>query len=285
MSDRVVLSGPDGLAKPNSFLFSGGEVQVQLPYKPGGDIDVIARIQDSDTLIELLLVTEVVKRYQTRNSQLKLFIPYFPYARQDRVMNSFEAFSLKVIAKLINDLEYDQVFIVDPHSDVTPALINNVQVIDQLEVFTSRFSRLQSFCKEHKPVIIAPDAGAVKKASKIAVQYGLELIVASKLRDTKTGEILRSTLNLHHEKQLLNKSVLIVDDICDGGRTFVELAKTIKPYLPAEILLYVTHGIFSKGLDVFSGLISKVYTTDSFISKNIEKIPADVDLIIAPLGV
>jgi ribose-phosphate pyrophosphokinase len=56
-----------------------------------------------------------------------------------------------------------------------------------------------------------------------------------------------------------NKRFLIVDDICDGGRTFTELAKVLKKWTDMPVDLYVTHGIFSKGMSVFDGLIDNIY--------------------------
>ena len=56
----------------------------------------------------------------------------------------------------------------------------------------------------------------------------------------------------------------MVDDIFDGGRTFVELAKLILPMEPERLELYVTHGIFSKGYDEITQYYDRIYTTNSF---------------------
>ncbi|MEI8631794.1 phosphoribosyltransferase family protein [Vibrio sp. PP-XX7] len=88
------------------------------------------------------------------------------------------------------------------------------------------------------------------------------MIQAQKLRNLKTGEIIKTEVL----GDVKGKKVLIADDICDGGRTFVELAKVLKSEGATEISLFVTHGIFSKGFEVFAGLIDVIYTTDSFKS-------------------
>jgi len=101
----------------------------------------------------------------------------------------------------------------------------------------------------------------------VAQYLDVGVIDASKVRDVKTGEILYTSVN-YQEGGLKGKNVLIVDDICDGGRTFIELARVLENYNEANSVdLYVTHGIFSKGLGVFDGLIDKIYTPNSWIEE------------------
>ena len=213
--------------------------------------------------MKLLLVDELLARLH-RGGRRTLVIPYFPYARQDRVMQPCEAFSLKAVARLINGLGFDEVVTCDPHSDVTPALVENIRVIPQERLIAVPPEMLKTF----RPVIVAPDAGAAKKASRVAQGFGLSMVTASKVRDVQTGQITRT--ELQSSAALAGVDVLIVDDICDGGRTFIELAKALRERGAARVFLYVTHGIFSQGLGVFEGLIDGVFTTDSFQSRDVE---------------
>ena len=111
--------------------------------------------------------------------------------------------------------------------------------------------------------IIAPDNGAVKKASKIAEKFKLPLITCLKERDLATGHITKYRILDSIEKP---GKALIVDDICDGGATFNILAKSLKEDTPVtEISLYVTHGIFSKGLDKLFENIDNIYSYHPWI--------------------
>ena len=65
-------------------------------------------------------------------------------------------------------------------------------------------------------------------------------------------------------ESLEGRTAIITDDICDGGYTFIKVAEQLKAKGASKVILFVTHGIFSKGLDVFEGLIDHVYTTTSF---------------------
>lgn len=251
-----------------SFAFPGGELQVQIPGLPerlAGDISVLARLQSAADLIRLLLTTEILHR--SHCGAKRLVIPYFPYARQDRVMQPGEAFSLKAVVRLLNDLGNDEVVVCDPHSDVTAALVENIRVVPQVEL-VAWHPALPDLFRDSSPVIVSPDAGAAKKAFAVARHFGRPLVTASKVRDAKTGEITDTRLDASYVTG--DWTALIVDDICDGGRTFVELAKVLRQHGATRVYLYVTHGIFSKGLGVFDGLIDAVYTTDSFLSPDVE---------------
>jgi ribose-phosphate pyrophosphokinase len=109
-------------------------------------------------------------------------------------------------------------------------------------------------------VIIAPDKGAVPRAEVAARFIGShEVKYATKVRNPENGEILRTEIQ---DGDYKGKNLLIVDDICDGGRTFIELAKVLREHNPSRIDLYITHGIFSKGFEVFEGLIDHFYVAN-----------------------
>lgn len=192
-----------------------------------------ADLSSSDDLILLVLMADYFKC----EKELKLF--YTPYARQDRQTSLQEPFSFKTIAKLINSCDFSCVTVYDPHSDVMPALIENCVVRKRVDLVPKI---------EENYIIVSPDAGAMKANNEIAKKWGLRHIVATKVIDVKTGEI--TATQIHTDIDLRNQELLVLDNICDGGRTFIELAKVLKTYNPKNINLYVTVGIYSKGVEV-----------------------------------
>ena len=165
------------------------------------------------------------------------------------------------MASFINNLEFAKVTIWDAHSEVSPALLNRVVNVPQIKLL-ERCDELSQRLSTGELTLISPDAGASKKTIKIAETFNgePEVIQAQKMRNLKTGEIIKTEILGDVE----GKKVLIADDICDGGRTFIELAKVLRSKGAVEVSLFITHGIFSKGLEVFEGLIDAIYTTDSF---------------------
>lgn len=248
------------------FLFPGGEVGVRLteesfilrgikaPYQT-----IVARINDSNDVMRLVMLTDALRRIDS--TPIRLFMPYTPYARQDRACNPGESFSLKAFANLINGLTYEKVTVVDPHSDVVAAVFDRLEVFTQFDVI----NRFDAFIRAVKPgaLFVAPDAGANKKTSVLANYFGhTEFIRADKLRDLTNGNIKETIV---YAEDLSGKTVIIADDIGDGMRTFIELAKVLKAKGAAKVILYITHGIYSKGASVlYEGGIDEVYTTNSY---------------------
>lgn len=236
------------------FNFPAGEVGVEIQYHARANdvekVELIAHLKNADDVISLLLVSDAVDRKYT-NAKKELKLNYVPYGRQDRICNEGESLSISVFANLINSCNFSRVVIADPHSDVTSALIKNVDVKESFEIL--KHKDLSSY------YIVAPDAGAYKKAHKWA-QYknALGVITANKVRNVQTGKI--ESVKVDQDVSGLN--LFVVDDICEGGRTFTELAPCLKGANNLE--LYVTHGIFSKGVKELTECYDKIYTTNSY---------------------
>jgi len=250
------------------FTFSGGEEHIRFnPQDFVGvtRVEIFERLSNSSKLVKLMVAIDALRRLSNELFSIELVIPYFPYARQDRVCVEGEALGAAVMASFINNLALAKVTIWDAHSDVSPALLNRVINVPQIDLL-ERCEALCTRLSRGELTLISPDAGASKKTLKISERFNgePEVIQAQKLRNLKTGEILKTDIL----GDVAGKDVLIADDICDGGRTFIELAKVLKAQGANEISLFITHGIFSKGLDVFDGLIDTIYTTDSFKPAN-----------------
>lgn len=254
------------IEKINFVHFSGGEVHLNakdffagVPEHEQAENDIVwSPIHDSTDLMELLILTDAYKRHYMRVP--KVCIPYIPYARQDRVANDGEALSIKVFADIINAQNYPCVYVMDPHSDVSMALLNNVKVIKNVDDSYLK-EVIPNYCEKFY-VVLAPDAGSYKRLGKVIKE--VPLIYATKQRDTKTGAL--SNVEIHTGGlDLGDRTILVVDDICDGGGTFILLAQALrKAGIHNDLELYVTHGIFSKGTDELYKYYYPIYTTNSF---------------------
>ena len=117
-----------------------------------------------------------------------------------------------------------------------------------------------------KFILIAPDGGSLKKIYKLAEQIGYkgDIITCNKERDTQ-GNLTKTVVPLN-TKLHADKDFIIVDDICDGGRTFTNIADNIKQngYIKNKIYLVVTHGIFSAGFEELTKYFDGIYCTNSY---------------------
>ena len=247
-----------------TFKFSGGEVHVKLnnkiEYSTIEHVVMSHRVRNTDDLMLIMLAHDALKIKGVKN--MSLCIPYLPYARQDRLCDSGESFSLKIFTNLINSMNFETVWILDPHSFVTPALINNCRVINNDMLVMNTLLEITNGQPIH---IISPDSGANKKihevVSKINPALFSGVIACDKIRDTKTGALTGFKV---FADDLEKQDCLIVDDICDGGGTFNGLATELKNKNAGDLYLYVSHGIFSKGFEDLQKNFKKIYTTNSF---------------------
>ncbi len=218
--------------------------------------------------IELIIcANQALKELGAKN--VELYVPYFLGARSDRKFEKGQTNYLKnVICPIINSQGFSKVIVMDPHSDVLEACLTNYMKIDNFRLVNFALSDIGG--DSSQIAIVSPDGGALKKIYDVAKEFDItNVVTASKVRDIKTGNIIRTqlpTMNLEGIEHLI-----VIDDICDGGRTFIELAKAIKEITEIPIYLIVTHGIFSAGFDELEKYFETIYTTDSIHSDIAEK--------------
>jgi len=258
--------GPDVELNYKYFTFSGGEVSIKLDvgnyrfFESKAPVKLIARIQNSNDFFALANIKNALEELGEKDIQL--FIPYLSYSRQDRCCAAGESFSLKVFADLLNSLNFTKITTLDCHSDVGPAVIDNIKNIKQLDVI-AKTPINEYFCQQKNLIFVSPDVGANKKTSELAKYFMHEKFIrADKLRDLNTGKILETIV---YADDLSGCTVAICDDLIDGGFTFTELARVLKSKGAEKIILYTTHAIFSKGVvPLFESGINEIVVTNSF---------------------
>lgn len=244
-----------------SFTFSGGEPHIKINPSLAVEnaVAVTHRINSFNDFGLLCMAVDALKRMDAVLDTL--YIPYFPAARQDRLMINGEPLSVKVYADIINAFGFKKVMVFDAHSEVTPALLNNCLPITNYYFIKQVIDEIGTNLK-----LISPDGGALKKIYKLSeVLGGIDVVECSKSRDVKTGKLKEFKV---YDDDLAGNDCIIVDDICDGGGTFLGLAEELKKKNAGNLYLAVSHGIFSKGFDELDKVFEKIFCTNSV--KNIE---------------
>lgn len=225
--------------------------EIQMGFKD--DKNRITLFYESDAdLFQLLFLKKAVW------FPVELHIPYFPYSRMDRKNDDY-SFTLTALSKYLNLLEFSKVFVYEPHSDVTPALLNHCTTVSVMEKLLSK----TDFNPE-LDYVLYPDAGAQKKYSDV-IKAPHELI-GFKKRDFTTGKITELKVLEPSGVRALNARVFIIDDLCSKGGTFVMAADKLREMGFSEINLVVAHceKTIMDG-KIFSNWdkIQNVYTTNS----------------------
>jgi ribose-phosphate pyrophosphokinase len=216
------------------------------------------------SLIKLMLVTKQLK-HSFPNMSLSLKILYMPYSRMDRDIEGTSNCSLRYIGEFIQSLGFDEITVLDPHSDLTLAYLGTNS--RYVYPFIQQDLQKESISPENY-IIMFPDAGAQKRYGSMELFKAYQQIVGFKERDFKTGNI--TNFKLVGSLLVTDYNVLIVDDLCSKGTTFLFAANSLKEYGFKNISLLVTHcedTIFNGELLKDSSPINTIYTTNTVLTK------------------
>lgn len=248
--------------------FPDGTLLMKQEYSKAR-LDVIDwRFQNNEELVALIFLTKHLRDSGAEHIDLRMW--YIPNARQDRVKKPEDIFTLKYFAQVINSLKFDKVFVLDPHSSVSEALFDNLYRGTPEMLIADVYKKISErvVCDE-ETVMFYPDEGAMKRYSgMISKPYAFGI----KERDWSSGQI--KGLSVFGEDVVKGRNVLIVDDISSRGGTFYYSAKKLKEIGAKRIFLFVSHceNTILEGEVLTSGLIERVYTTDSLFTAEHEKI-------------
>lgn len=282
MSERntYYISIPQDQGKKyESFRYPGGELQVRLlpdqleTIRGTVNAHVTAHIQNGD-IMELALLTDALGNIEDHHwHYAHLHLPYLPYGRADRRFVEGDSFGLSAFGYMLSALMYDKVTTVDVHSRVAADHITNFENYPP-EIYINRAANdIQKEYPENSDLtILLPDQGA----SRYKLDFiGLPIVQGNKVRDAGTGKLSGFVV-----PKIKTRNVLIVDDICDGGGTFVGLANAFPKGSPYRLFLYVTHGLFSKGYTNLFEHFTKIYTTDSILNRPHPADPEDTGRLV-----
>ncbi len=252
--------------KYETSKFPDGQQQLKIVAypTPSTEVDGVQIKTRLNSFLDLeLIICTVSSLREAGIKSIHLYAPYFLGSRSDRKFELGSNNYLKdVICPIINNLHFDSVTVLDPHSDILEACLNNFKKINNYKFVEWAFEQMTPCPDFDNTVLLSPDAGALKKIYKASdfILFRGDVVACSKARDEK-GNLTNTVVpEIHFEK-----NHVIIDDICDGGATFINIAKEIKK-LPTtgKLYLVVTHGIFSKGFGELQQYFDKVYTTNSY---------------------
>lgn len=223
--------------------------------------------ENNEEMIAVMFLTNHIRRIGVH--KINLVMPYIPNARQDRVKNQKDVFTLKYFADFINNLCFNKVIVLDPHSAVSEALINNIEIESPKPYIENVIDNIKKEIKDEPLIAFYPDEGAMKRYSGM---LEMPYVFGIKKRDWETGKI--QGLDVAGAEDLIKDSnIIIVDDISSRGGTFYFSAKKLKELGAKNIYLYISHceSTIFDGEIFKSGLINKVYTTNSIFTDKVKE--------------
>ena len=244
--------------------FPNGEMKIAPLGLNGNNFYVELIFESNEDLITLMFVKSYLDdKYFYPN--VTLHMAYIPYERMDRQTKN-QMFTSKYFGNFINSLNFSYICVIDPHSNVSTAVLNKVKEFS-ITYYINSISR-----RKNIDYIFYPDNGAKKKYVEILEDVKIPYFYGDKHRDLNTGKI--TDYNVFNAPDLSGKAVLIVDDLCVKGYTTLFAAKKLKELGAKEVYFYCSHcepAIFDGEL-LNTDYVDKIYTTNSMIREKHPKI-------------
>lgn len=235
-------------------LFSDQTRQVWKVPEEAFNVGGASVVWDFEQESEFMQLAQLKTLLDKRSIPATLLMKYLPYGRQDKDVSNETTFGLVTFSNLLNSLKFTEVIAIDPHSQAPYELIKNftsIQPYTAVELAT-QMTETTTYCY--------PDKGAVSKYTKL---FHHPYVYGDKVRNQSTGVIESMKL----VGQVKGDNVLIVDDLCDAGGTFCWMASLLYEAGAKDVNLYVSHGIFSKGLKPLrDAKINRIFTKDGEVS-------------------
>ncbi|AWX42981.1 ribose-phosphate pyrophosphokinase [Metamycoplasma cloacale] len=210
----------------------------------------------NDNLMALLIFIDSLKRASAK--RINVVLTYYGYARQDRKVSGRQPISSKLVADLLTVAGATKVITIDLHNPSIQGFFNIP--LDDLRgqfIFSNELRK-----REDKFVIVSPDHGGAVRARQLSelLHNNEEIAVIDKRR---TGPNQSEIMGLLGD--VSNKNVVIYDDIIDTGGTILNAARVLKQYGAKKIIIAATHGLFSRGFEMFENeeIVDEVIITNS----------------------
>lgn len=230
-------------------------------------VEIICRICNSDDLFLLMQLSDILNR-QCVTVEL-ITVSYLMTMRCDRLFSFEEAYSLQIVANVINSFNAQAVILIEPHSDKSMFLINSS---------VPRYLSLNLVPNSSNTIFCFPDKGAYTRYSN-KLYSKFKPIICSKVRNEFDGSLLEFNIEDKGDYKE-GMSICVVDDLCDGGGTFIGIGNLLREKLnPENLILNITHAIQKQGLEKVANVYDEVNITNSYKDWQNEKLPINVNVL------
>lgn len=259
------------------------KIGIDKLYLYEGCVTIRWRYENDEECMTLWYVVNHIRAHKNINFPINLFLLYIPNARMDRVKKNDEVFTLKYFAQFINSMNFNCVYVLDPHSYVSEALFDRIYKKNLSFDYIWRWFEEKDKIDLENVMVYFPDDGAYKRYKDIFTENNI--LYGKKNRDWNTGKILGLTVHNKDGNEvpnylLENKTVLMIDDIISYGGTLAYSADKLHELGASHIYAYGTHtensvldeekGTLIKRLN--NGIVDRLFTTDSLYTGNHPKI-------------
>lgn len=227
-------------------LFANGEINVKILESIRGDDLFIIQptcgngvINVNQAVMELLLIIHTLKLSSAK--RVIAVIPHYGYARQDRKHSARVPISASAVARMITELGVSGIVTMDLHCGQIQGFFHGCPVADLSATSEfARYAKTKAF-DINNLAVVAPDAGAVNRARRMADCLGAGRIVTILKRRVEANQV--DSMQLVGEVD--GCTCIIVDDMIDTAGTLCKAAEVLTENGAKEVHAWTTHGIFT----------------------------------------
>src|SRR6266705_5860721 len=220
--------------------FANGEIYARFQESVRGtDAFVIQTHAEpvNERIMEQLIMIDALKRASAK--RISAVVPFYGYARQDRKGRSREPITARLVADLFRVAGADRIITMDLHSGQIQGFFDGP--VDHLTALPV----LADYIRENEQgelVVVAPDAGRVKSAEKLAGMLGQPLAFLHKRRSREVA----NQVEVHEVVgEVAGRHCVMIDDMIDTAGTIVKGAEVLVANGAERVTAAATHGIFS----------------------------------------
>lgn len=231
------------------------------PIITGTTVTVFWQFENESEFLGIIQLGELLKNLK---NTVELRMDNLIYSRQDKAVTNDLTFALYPFLKCVN-LFYDKLATVDAHNPnaIKDMFLNYTNIIPNY--------RINAILKESQSDLVCfPDKGASKRGYSYDEEWYGAPVILDKDRDQETGNIKGLKFATKFKPDLTGYKICIIDDLCDGGGTFIAAAKLLKEQGAKAVYLYTTHGIYSKGKEIlFANGIDRVFNYNGEVKSDL----------------
>ncbi len=280
------------LGKGEIVRFDNSEVRVAIKERVKDDICIVIQPTSNPTdthLMELFFFADALKRNGAK--EIIAFIPYFGYARQNREHSPGEAVSANVVIRFLETIGFNAVYTINLHDEGTEGIFSitfkNINAFNYLgDKIKHYFKSIGLKVDDQLMIVVSPDQGGVERAQLFAEHFfqkkDVDIAVIEKKRNLEKIHQSKA-LNLYGDVE--NKICIIVDDIITSGGTLVHAADFCLKKGGKKVFACIVHHDFSPSAKevLFKSKIEKIFTTNTILLREEQKISQLEEISIAPL--
>lgn len=293
MSDKILVHGKDDSVLAQKVAELAGLPITELEITSFADTEQRVRVSEDvgdktvfvlfsvcppvdEHLMELCLIADALRGMDAK--RIVAVLPYLGYMRQDKSHREGEAISARIVARMVEAAGFDKVITIDMHSDASAGFFNiPVNHVFAFPVFAEALSH-----EKREPVIVAPDAGAAKRAQRFASMLSAPMILLEKTRSLEKKHVVE---HMRLIGSAGGREAVIIDDLTTSGGTLAKAADIVKEEGAPRVVACVTHGVFIPGAieTLEKSALDTIFVTDSIpLKKEYESSKIKV-VSIAPL--